>query len=173
MTNPQNRIDFLRETVRQLMDSLTEAACAWFGEQARDIAAAIDAPQPPPGWRDDDFVDLLLLPAIPWMRAMSAAFGGDQVKKLVGDRIGQAMRAFGSRAAADSDGSIAARVDRYAELMAKIGARDLGPVLICNHDFVIANAMGLGLERSQTLMTSGRPCNFRYTHLGPAKAQPD
>lgn len=51
---------------------------------------------------------------------------------------------------------------RYAEYLDEIGARDLGPELVCRGDFPAAEAMGVELTRTETLMTGGRRCNFRY-----------
>jgi hypothetical protein len=91
--------------------------------------------------------------------------------------MGQSMREFGERAAASSDGTVAGRIERalaplppdaltiegretnedsvkfrvtrcrYAELLARIGAEDLGTILVCRHDFAIAEGMGPRLRR--------------------------
>lgn len=53
---------------------------------------------------------------------------------------------------------------RFAEMMEEMGARDLGPLLICNHDFSGTLEMGLHLQRTQTIMKGCSHCNFRYTH---------
>jgi L-2-amino-thiazoline-4-carboxylic acid hydrolase len=181
------------------MASLTEAATARFGETASVLVQKAQPLSPPPGWRDDDFVEVLLLQAVPWMRTMMAAFGRDQVNDLVAESMARAMHEFGRRALADSDGTVAGRIERalapippdaltiedrriddeqvgfkvtrcrYTEILTQIGAHDLGPVLVCNHDFAIAEGMGLGLQRSQTLMTSGRPCDFQYSDLQAMK----
>jgi hypothetical protein len=50
----------------------------------------------------------------------------------------------------------------YAEFMAKIGARDLGALLICERDFAIAEGMGIELERARTIMGGAGCCDFRY-----------
>ena len=178
------------------MADLTDAAAERFGGTARAVARDAQPLVPPPDWREDDFVDVLILQAVPWMRAMIAAFGREAIVPLATERMGKAMRAFGQRAAEASDGTVSGRVARalapippdaltiqdrsagpdqasftvarcrYAELMARIGARDLGPLLICSQDFAIAEGMGLRLRRSRTLMTDGLPCDFVYTLPG-------
>jgi len=55
---------------------------------------------------------------------------------------------------------------RYAEHLDEIGARDLGPLLVCRSDFPAAEAMGVELTRTETIMTGGRRCNFRYRLKG-------
>ena len=50
----------------------------------------------------------------------------------------------------------------YAELMERLGARDIGPLLICNADFAMAERAGLELERTQTRMQGAAHCDFRY-----------
>jgi hypothetical protein len=50
----------------------------------------------------------------------------------------------------------------YAEFMERIGARDLGTLLICNSDFAMADELGLDLERSKTCMTGDGECDFCY-----------
>ncbi len=52
---------------------------------------------------------------------------------------------------------------RFAEMMEEFGARDLGPNLICNHDFSSALKGGARLERTQTIMKGCGHCNFHYT----------
>jgi hypothetical protein len=192
MTNHQARSVSISDAVSRLMAAMTEAAAAQFGETARDLSMTIKPLKPPPGWRDYDFVEVLLLQAVPWIRTM-AVFGPDQVNDLVMRCMSKAMHAFGQRAVAGSDGTVAGRVNqalapippdtltiadrrsgedwldfkvtrcRYADILIQIQAQDLGAVLICNHDFAIADGMGLNLKRSQTLMKNGRPCNFQYT----------
>ena len=50
----------------------------------------------------------------------------------------------------------------YAEHMEKIGARDLGQLLICDSDFAMADELGLKLERTRTCMAGDGECNFCY-----------
>jgi len=52
---------------------------------------------------------------------------------------------------------------RFMEMMEELGARDLGPNLICNHDFSGTLGVGLRLERTQTIMKGYDHCNFRFT----------
>ncbi len=51
---------------------------------------------------------------------------------------------------------------RYAQFMDGIGAKDLGPLLICNLDHAMAEALGMTLEREQTIMTGNPRCSFRF-----------
>jgi hypothetical protein len=50
----------------------------------------------------------------------------------------------------------------YAEHMEKIGARDLGQLLICDGDFAMADELGLKLDRTKTCMNGDGECNFCY-----------
>ncbi len=50
----------------------------------------------------------------------------------------------------------------YAEMMDRLGARDLGPQLICNLDFPMAERAGMTLTRTQTRMQGASHCDFRY-----------
>lgn len=50
----------------------------------------------------------------------------------------------------------------YAEFMERIGARDLGELLICDGDFAMADELGLKLERTTTCMAGDGHCNFCY-----------
>ena len=52
---------------------------------------------------------------------------------------------------------------RFTEMMEELGARDIGPNLICNHDFSGILELGLRLERTQTIMKGCDHCNFRFT----------
>ena len=184
-----SRRDFLRDMVDRLVDSLTEAAVARFGDEARRLAKSAHViPMP----NELDFVEVLLSRAVPWSQTMMGAFGREPVADLIAECLAQPMREFGQRSAATSDGSIAGRIERalapippdaltiedraitndgmefkvtrcrYAELLTKLGAEDLGSILICNHDFAVAEGMGLTLKRSTTLMRDRRPCDFRY-----------
>ena len=51
----------------------------------------------------------------------------------------------------------------FMEMMEEMGARDLGPHLICNHDFPEALEEGFRLQRTQTIMKGYDHCNFKYT----------
>ena len=50
----------------------------------------------------------------------------------------------------------------YQEMMERMGARDIGHLLICNLDFPMAIRAGLELERTQTRMQGASHCDFRY-----------
>ncbi len=51
---------------------------------------------------------------------------------------------------------------QYARLMERLGARDLGPALLCGPDFAGAIRIGARLERTQTCMQGASHCDFRY-----------
>ncbi len=51
---------------------------------------------------------------------------------------------------------------RYAKFMDDIGAKDIGPLLICELDHALADALGMTLEREQTIMTGQPRCTFRF-----------
>ena len=53
---------------------------------------------------------------------------------------------------------------RYAEFYKKIGAPELGFLLVCSSDFAVAEGLGAGvkLTRTQTIMQGAKHCDFRY-----------
>lgn len=55
----------------------------------------------------------------------------------------------------------------YAEHMKKLGAADLGQLLICDSDFAMADQLGLKLERTKTCMSGDGECNFCYHVKSP------
>jgi len=50
----------------------------------------------------------------------------------------------------------------YARYMEKLGARDLGPLLVCDNDFSNAEGMGVKLSRDKTCMKGDGVCNFCF-----------
>ena len=54
----------------------------------------------------------------------------------------------------------------YKEMMERLGARDIGHLLICNLDFPMALRTGTELTRTQTCMQGGSHCDFRYRKRG-------
>ena len=50
----------------------------------------------------------------------------------------------------------------YTKMMEELGARDLGPLLVCNCDFALAEGLGLELKREKTCMKGDGMCNFRF-----------
>ena len=54
---------------------------------------------------------------------------------------------------------------RYAEFFRRIGAQDLGELLVCNLDFPMTEGLGddIRLERSQTIMGGSSHCDFRWS----------
>ena len=51
---------------------------------------------------------------------------------------------------------------RYKQLMEELDALDLGPYLICDHDFAPALRAGMKLTRTQTCMQGASHCDFRF-----------
>jgi hypothetical protein len=64
---------------------------------------------------------------------------------------------------------------RYAEFYKKIGAPELGFLLVCSADFDMAQgfggagAPGVELTRTQTVMQGASHCDFRYTLKAPQR----
>lgn len=52
---------------------------------------------------------------------------------------------------------------RYAKMMEKMGAQDIGHHLICGIDYPMAEQMGTTLKRTQTCMQGATHCDFRYS----------
>ncbi|MZR31688.1 L-2-amino-thiazoline-4-carboxylic acid hydrolase [Sneathiella litorea] len=50
----------------------------------------------------------------------------------------------------------------YTKMMEELEARDLGPLLICNCDFALAEGLGLELKREKTCMKGDGMCDFRF-----------
>ena len=50
----------------------------------------------------------------------------------------------------------------YANYMEKIGARDLGPLLVCENDFALAEGLGVTLTRTKTCMKDDGVCDFCF-----------
>lgn len=127
---------------------------------------------------------------IPLVRAMEAALGKDEAHRLVRvalDKTNRAMVAgrgslldiptlaaefagFGEgvryefTTVEQTDVTLRNEVTHcdYAEYMERIGARDLGELLICDGDFAMADELGLKLERTTTCMNGDGHCNFCY-----------
>ena len=54
----------------------------------------------------------------------------------------------------------------YVALMERLGARDLGPLLLCERDYALAASAGLELTRTTTCMQGGECCDFRFRRRG-------
>jgi hypothetical protein len=127
---------------------------------------------------------------IPLVRAMEAALGREQAHALVRAALDKTNRAMVSKRGAlldiptladefagfgggvryefttleQTDALLRNDVTHcdYAEFMERIGARDLGELLICDGDFAMADELGLTLERTTTCMAGDGHCNFCY-----------
>jgi len=51
---------------------------------------------------------------------------------------------------------------RYAKFYKEIGAPELGFLLTCSADFLMAEGFGVQLTRTQTIMQGASHCDFRY-----------
>ena len=132
---------------------------------------------------------------IPLVRAMEAALGKQEAHRLVREALDKTNRAMVAKRGSLLD--IPTLADEfagfgegvryefttleqtettlrndvthcdYAEFMQRIGARDLGQLLICDGDFAMADELGLTLERTTTCMAGDGHCNFCY-HVKPA-----
>ena len=60
---------------------------------------------------------------------------------------------------------------QYARFFQEIGEPDLGFLLVCSADGPIAEGLGIGFERSQTLMQGGSHCDFRYILPSPGESE--
>ena len=127
---------------------------------------------------------------IPLVRAMEAELGKQRAHQLVREALDQANRAIvGQRGTLLDIPTLAAEfagfgegvryefetVEQtettlrnevthcdYASFMERIGARDLGQLLICDGDFAMADELGLKLERTKTCMNGDGMCDFCY-----------
>lgn len=59
---------------------------------------------------------------------------------------------------------------RYAEMYARLGLADLGPILSCSRDAAMIEGFNPALHfaRTQTLMDGAPHCDFRYNRTAPA-----
>lgn len=93
--------------------------------------------------------------------------------------VERAIEMFGAGGALDYEmleldaarASIDVRGCKYAEMMRRLDALDLGADLICEMDHAMAIGAGLHLERTQTCMQGASHCDFRYTPLRPHEGE--
>lgn len=128
---------------------------------------------------------------VPVIRAMEAKFGEGPVKEVLRQKLEQdietvraspcrqpdfdraqksidifaAGRALDYEVLSKTERSLDFNVTRcrYQQLMEELDALDLGPYLICDHDFAPAIRVGMTLTRTQTCMQGANHCDFRYT----------
>ena len=50
----------------------------------------------------------------------------------------------------------------YAKFFQALGEPELGFLLVCSGDFPVAETLGIGLERSQTIMQGADHCDFHW-----------
>lgn len=99
---------------------------------------------------------------------------GEIINAMKGDngieRMAEAFPVFGEGDALDYDvlrqeqGVFDVDVTRcrYSQFMEDLGAKDLGPLLMCGLDYDMADVLGLELDRQTTIMKGGKCCSFRY-----------
>ncbi|MEX1034547.1 MAG: L-2-amino-thiazoline-4-carboxylic acid hydrolase [Sneathiella sp.] len=132
---------------------------------------------------------------IPLVRAMERELGRDEAHAIVREALDNRNRAISEARATkslmtipkleaefasfgigvDFEFEVQKRTDRefhvdvhkcaYTRLMEELGARDLGPLLICNCDFALAEGLGLELKREKTCMKGDGMCNFRFRKI--------
>lgn len=135
---------------------------------------------------------------IPIVRALEAELGKERAHKLVREALDKSNRAMVAKRGSlldiptlkaefagfgegvryefetveESDTILRNEVTHcdYAEFMERIGARDLGQLLICDGDFAMADELGLTLERTTTCMAGDGHCNFCYHVKAPKTA---
>jgi len=69
---------------------------------------------------------------------------------------------YEQRDAADGEMRFDVLSCQYAQFFQELGEPELGFLLVCSADGPIAEGLGVGFERSQTLMQGGTHCDFRY-----------
>jgi hypothetical protein len=57
----------------------------------------------------------------------------------------------------------------YAKFFQALGEPELGFLLVCSGDFPVAETLGIGLERSQTIMQGADHCDFHWIVPGEAE----
>jgi hypothetical protein len=57
----------------------------------------------------------------------------------------------------------------YAKFFQALGEPELGFLLVCSGDFPVAETLGIGLERSQTIMQGADHCDFHWILTGGAE----
>jgi hypothetical protein len=104
-----------------------------------------------------------------YYRSMARTF----VEQSDGDRMAAFMKfaevstaggAIQMEARESPPGRIDADVVRcdYAKFFRAIGESELGFLLVCSGDFPVAETLGIGLERSQTIMQGADHCDFHW-----------
>ena len=133
---------------------------------------------------------------IPLVRAMEKELGRDKAHALVRETLDSRNRAISKARAGkepmtipkleaefasfgigvDFEFDVQKRTDKefhvdvhkcaYTRMMEEVDARDLGPLLICNCDFSLAEGLGLELKREKTCMKGDGMCDFRFRKVG-------
>jgi hypothetical protein len=51
---------------------------------------------------------------------------------------------------------------KYARFFKSLGEPELGFLLVCSMDFDVADVLGIGLQRTTTIMEGAERCDFRW-----------
>jgi hypothetical protein len=118
---------------------------------------------------------------VPLVQALEVELGVERARAIVRRTLGEHYRALGARwwraQAGDAlDYQVVQQtadtfdVDvtrcRYAELYRRLGAPELGSLLVCSADGAMADGAGeLQLTRTQTIMQGATHCDFRYARI--------
>lgn len=97
----------------------------------------------------------------------------DWVEEAGGDRMAALMRfaeysnaddplVYESREAPPGELRFDVQSCQYARFFQELGEPELGFLLVCGADGPIAEGLGIGFERSQTIMQGASHCDFRY-----------
>jgi hypothetical protein len=100
-----------------------------------------------------------------WWRSQSSADVGSNIGALMEwNAAGDALEVRVLKKAPDAFDADVTQC-RYAQFFQKIGAPELGFLLVCSSDFPITEGFGAGvrLTRTQTIMQGASHCDFRYT----------
>jgi hypothetical protein len=107
----------------------------------------------------------------------------DWVEEAAGDRMAAFMRfaaysnaedplVYEARDAQPGEMRFDVLSCQYAQFFHELGEPELGFLLVCGADGPIAEGLGIGLERTQTLMQGGTHCDFRDLLAAPNASGP-
>ena len=99
--------------------------------------------------------------------AMAEEAAGDPIARVAAlNREYEEAGAIGCETLREDNEAFDANITvcRFTEMMKELNALDLGPLLLCNADFICAEEMGMELKRTQLCMQGAPYCDFRW-HL--------
>ena len=144
----------------------------------------------PRGLTHVEYLRIQLEAVLPYLRLFEEEYGKEAVQvlleKKLGERMGKALATEAVEADFDrevqklesyrSEDALEYEITKhdseglefnvtrcaYVDLLEELGARDLGYLLVCGHDFPEAIEDGMVLSRSKTCMQGDGICDFRY-----------